>query len=241
MKVKTLVFDFACEEFIKGMGDKLRGYFANKFEEYVLIHHHLQNNKVLYKSPLIQFKILDGKPFVLGINEGADILQKIHTDIDYLKMGQKEYQIKEKKIVLRTEVFVEAGSLIRYSFLTPWLALNEKNYEKYQRLGSWGRKKELLEKILIGNIISMSKSLGYTVPAPIEANIQNLKEVPAFLKGTPMLGFLGTFSVNFEIPDYWGIGKSVSRGFGTIKKMGNGIKSQIYFRGGIYDTERGTR
>ena len=33
-----------------------------------------------------------------------------------------------------------------------------------------------------------------------------------------MLGFLGTFSVNFEIPDYWGIGKSVSRGFGTVKR-----------------------
>ena len=32
-----------------------------------------------------------------------------------------------------------------------------------------------------------------------------------------MLGFLGTFSVNFDIPDYWGIGKSVSRGFGTIR------------------------
>jgi len=31
-----------------------------------------------------------------------------------------------------------------------------------------------------------------------------------------MLGFLGTFSVNFEIPDYWGIVKSVLRGFGTI-------------------------
>ncbi len=30
------------------------------------------------------------------------------------------------------------------------------------------------------------------------------------------LCFLGTFSVNFEIPDYWGIGKSVSRGFGTV-------------------------
>ena len=37
-------------------------------------------------------------------------------------------------------------------------------------------------------------------------------------KSTPMLGFLGTFSVNFEIPDYWGIGKSVSRGFGTVKR-----------------------
>ncbi|MEK6590942.1 MAG: CRISPR-associated endonuclease Cas6 [Nitrospinota bacterium] len=52
--------------------------------------------------------------------------------------------------------------------------------------------------------------------------MDNLKEVPTSLKGTPMLGFIGTFSVNFEIPDYWGIGKSVSRGFGTIKKVESG-------------------
>ncbi len=65
----------------------------------------------------------------------------------------------------------------------------------------------------------MSKSLGYTVPEPIKANIGNLKEVNTSLKGNPMLGFLGTFSVNFEIPDYWGIGKSVSRGFGTVVKV----------------------
>lgn len=73
--------------------------------------------------------------------------------------------------------------------------------------------------LCIGNIISMSKSLGYTVPAPIEANIHHLKEVKTCLKGTPMLGFIGTFSVNFEIPDYWGIGKSVSKGFGTVVKV----------------------
>lgn len=46
-----------------------------------------------------------------------------------------------------------------------------------------------------------------------------MKEVKTSLKGTPMLGFLGDFSVNFEIPDYWGIGKSVSRGFGTVKRV----------------------
>jgi hypothetical protein len=32
------------------------------------------------------------------------------------------------------------------------------------------------------------------------------------------MGFLGTFSVNFNIPDYLGLGKSVSRGFGPVKK-----------------------
>jgi hypothetical protein len=33
-----------------------------------------------------------------------------------------------------------------------------------------------------------------------------------------MTGFKGTFSVNFELPDYIGLGKSASRGFGAIIK-----------------------
>ncbi len=41
-----------------------------------------------------------------------------------------------------------------------------------------------------------------------------------------MLGFLGTFSVNFEIPNYWGIGKSVSRGFGTVIRQMSEIRAQ---------------
>ncbi len=219
MRVKTLFFHFTCDESVKGTADKLRGFFADKFGEYTLIHQHLTDNKLLYKAPLIQYKIFDGKPFVLGINEGADILQKIHEDIDYLKIGRSEYQIKEKAVILRTDYFGTTDINNSYSFLTPWLALNEKNYEQYQKLGTWQKRKELLEKILIGNIISMSKSLGYTVLEPIKANIGKMKEILTSLKGTPMLGFLGNFSVNFEIPEYWGLGKSVSRGFGTVKRV----------------------
>jgi len=116
-----------------------------------------------------------------------------------------------------TTSFSIALEQIQYIFLSPWPALNEKNCQKYQKLGSQAKKRELLGKILVGNIISMSKGLAYTVPAPIAAHILKIREVQTSLKGTPMLGFLGTFSVNFEIPDYWGIGKSVSRGFGTVK------------------------
>jgi len=202
MKAKTLIFNFTCNEPVEGTADKLRGYFANRFGEYMLVHQHLNNNDLLYEAPLIQYKILNGKPFVLGINEGADVLQKIHEDIDCLKIGHTEYQIQEKAIIFRTDYFGTIDKDNIYSFFTPWLALNEKNYEKYQKLGGCMKRKELLEKILIGNIISMSKSLGYTVPEPIKANIDKLNEVQTKLKGTPMLGFLGTFSVNFEIPDY---------------------------------------
>ena len=42
-----------------------------------------------------------------------------------------------------------------------------------------------------------------------EVNIKSIKHV----------GFVGEFKVNFNIPDYLGIGKNVSKGFGTIKKV----------------------
>ncbi|PJA81160.1 MAG: hypothetical protein CO148_00140, partial [Nitrospirae bacterium CG_4_9_14_3_um_filter_41_27] len=93
MKVKTLIFNFTCDDSVKRTADKLRGFFADRFGEYTLIHQHLRDNGLLYKAPLIQYKIFDGKPFVLGINEGADILQKVHEDIEYLKIGHTEYHI----------------------------------------------------------------------------------------------------------------------------------------------------
>jgi hypothetical protein len=64
----------------------------------------------------------------------------------------------------------------------------------------------------------MAKGLEYVITDKLTATV-NVREVQTKLKSTPMLSFLGTFSVNFEIPDYWGIGKSVSRGFGTVKRQ----------------------
>jgi len=155
---------------------------------------------------------------IIGIQEGAKLLTNLDLVEKTIALRKQEYTIISEEIKFYNISMNVIHSLVVYSFLTPWLALNEKNYEKYQRLGSLTKRNGMLEKILIGNIISMSKGLGYTIPGPIEANIIKIREVQTSLKGNPMLGFLGTFSVNFDIPDYWGIGKSVSRGFGTVVK-----------------------
>jgi hypothetical protein len=199
----------------------LRGFIGRQFPHLRLLHNHGNDNSLIYTFPRALYQIINGDALIIGIDEGIDSVKLIQSALSQLSLNGVTYDILEKSGV---ECEIDFG-LMRtpgsYSFLTPWLALNEKNYDKYQRLGGWGKKKELLESVLIGNIISMSKSLGYTVPEPIKANIQYLKEVQAKLKGTPMLGFLGNFSVNFEIPDYWGIGKSVSRGFGTVVRTEN--------------------
>lgn len=197
----------------------LRGALASLYPQERLLHHHREDGKVDYYYPLVQYKIINGECMIAGLKEGAKLLTNLDLVSKILLLGGQNYTVLTKEMKFYNTSIEITDTLKQYSFLTPWLALNEKNFEKYIRLGDETKKRELLEKILIGNIISISKSLGYTVPAPINVHIDNFKEVKTSLKGTPMLGFLGSFSINFEIPDYWGIGKSVSRGFGTVARI----------------------
>jgi len=219
MQIRTFILSFDSSRLIENRVDLLRGYFGRRFEEYVLMHHHRGYNSFLYSYPLVQYKMLNGKAIVIGIQEGADVLNKIYKDVNVIDVNGIKYEIFERNISLGNFDYEYGDKTTLYSFLTPWLALNGENYEKYRGLGSWQKKKELLEKILVGNIISMSKGLGYTVPEPIKAEILKIREVKTSLKRTPMLGFLGEFAANFEIPDYFGLGKSVSRGFGTVMRV----------------------
>lgn len=220
MTMEVLKLWLTLESYLnKKDAEKVRGYLGNIFWDNPIAHNHDVNNKFIYKYPSIQYKIVNGKCLLIGFNEGIEIIKETFNNLETINIDGSWEEVVGKGLEYSKELFMLTYEKIDYTFLTPWLALNEKNYEKYVMTGSWEKRKQLLESILIGNIISISKSLGYTVTEPINANILRIREVRTKMKGTSMLGFLGTFSVNFEIPDYWGIGKSVSRGFGTIKKL----------------------
>jgi len=61
----------------------------------------------------------------------------------------------------------------------------------------------------------MSKSFDYQVPDTIKCDVK-VKIRKRRLKDVNVMAFIGGFSANFLIPDYFGIGKSVSRGFGAV-------------------------
>ncbi|MCK4734889.1 MAG: CRISPR-associated endonuclease Cas6, partial [Methanophagales archaeon] len=103
-----------------------------------------------------------------------------------------------------------------YKFLAHWLALNPGNYEKYKEIRDWKEKKEFLNGILVGNILSMCKSLDYVVTRKLYVH-SRLDDEQVEFKGVPVIGFTGEFRVNFRIPDFFGLGKSVSQGFGVVK------------------------
>ena len=195
--------------------EKIRGYLGNKYEELDILHNH-KNDKFIYRYPKVQYKIIKNKPIILGINEGSNIISNIGINDDMLIIGDKPINTFEKKISINNNEYGIANDYIKYEFLSPWIALNQKNIDIY-RNSSEMEKEEILKKILIGNIISMSKGLNYTVSDQVKCWI-NLRKVNINIKDIKHIGFMGEFKVNFNIPDYFGIGKNVSNGLGTIKR-----------------------
>lgn len=219
MILNNTIVKIQTEQPIKAHGNSLRGYIADKFPQYDILHNHKKDGKLLYLYPRVQYKILKGEAYIIGLEEGVEIIREIEPQIETIIVNYETYRVKRKQSIFEKIRFGSENFFIKYLFLKPWLALNENNYEHFMGLKKTTLKNSLLKKILIGNILSMSKSLGFIVEQEIKLKSINLREKKVFLKGNPMLGFLGAFSVNFEIPDYWGIGKSVSRGFGAVRRV----------------------
>ena len=107
-----------------------------------------------------------------------------------------------------------------YRFITPWLALNEKNYKTYLKLATKERK-SFLERILVGNILSMLKGLGIRIEFKIEVKILKISSKTTQVHYNKFVGFYCDWNSNILIPKYCGLGKSVSKGYGTVIKNDN--------------------
>src|SRR5271157_5895720 len=201
---------------IHGSAQELRGFFATKFNEYTELHQH-NADKFIYRYPVVQYKIIGNVPTVIGINEGAEVLKQIFDGYQEIRLGADTYQIVERGISLKDEKFGISDKIRSYEFVTPWLALNQENYRKFYTLKGKPERDEFMRKILTGNILSMAKSLNYDVPGQIKCDT-NLHFQKDRLKDVSVMVFTGKFHVNFLIPDFLGIGKSVSRGFGAVKQ-----------------------
>lgn len=217
MNINTLQLWLKTDEPCLSDASKVRGYVGNEFKQYPLLHNHYGENKYLFSYPLVQYKIIDGNVLILGIEEGVDILKIISNDLHELKLD-KTYRISEK-IIYEKEYDVKPSSEEHhYRFIVPWIALNQNNYDKFNKTKDWKDKKYLLNKILVGNILSMSKGLGIVVNKRLYAK-SNYEIKKIKYKSVILNAFIGEFKVHYDIPDYFGLGKGVSHGFGTVKKI----------------------
>ena len=213
MKLVEVIFK-GRDKFSKSSAKALRGYFGNFFRNIVEFHNHLDQITFNYKSPSIQYRVIDGNLSILGINEGGDILLKSIDEIklDEIKLDGIDNKIEEKEIKITFPELEIKDERYDYKFESFWIALNEENYKKYQK-GEFS-----LDNQLRNNILEFFKLSGVQATKRIIA-VGEFEENKIIEKDTVILGFTGTFKTNVNLPDLIALGKRKSVGFGIIKRI----------------------
>jgi len=192
----------------------LRGYFGRRFPENTLLHQHMENGKTAYLYPRVQYRVTRGVPQIVAIAEGVTALTDIVDSIKDLDLHGKKNTVN---FVSLHEEAVEIGdceNAIEYRFASPWLALSQKNYQRYKDADD-AERVQLLQRIIVGNLLSLGKSFGIITTEWLEAKLF-LRPRAVTAKRQRLIGFVGRFQVNYKIPDQLGIGHLVSIGFGEV-------------------------
>lgn len=185
----------------------------------VLFHNHVGEG-FRYRYPLVQYKRIGGEAAVLFVGEGIDEAGALFNRLTgTLTLGDRVVACQLGHAdAQRTNVQLWQESFT-YS-LRKYLALNQDNLLRYEQAQSLAERCEMLEHIIVGNILSFAKSLGIYFDGEVKVSIQQLDGPrPYRFKQVRMLGFDLQFTCNVSLPDYIGLGKGASLGFGVVKRL----------------------
>lgn len=197
-----------------------RGAIAEKAGlENELFHQHGKDGKLLYQYPKIQYKTIRKQSAILGLDEGVDNLHHLFSSPDWqIEVSGRKDKLTIDELRLKWVTLQVWDKHFKYK-LNRWLALNSKNYLTYKKLPLEERR-PFLEKILVANILAMAKGLNWEVDKAIEVQILEYESFgTTTLKKTKMMAFEVVFTTNVSLPNYMGLGKSTSLGFGNVKQI----------------------
>lgn len=221
-KIKYIVVTFSDVRIRASDIPKLRGYFSQKYPQEHLFHNHLPGQGYDFKAPRIQYRIVNRNPALLAIGEGMELLKKVFLEVNELDINGQKISSNEREASLMEEDFGSCQQYQNYRFQSPWMALNQENYRQYLDMDRFQRA-QLLKRILKNNLKTLSKAFDYWIPDVDNLNVDGwFKPMKVNFHNQVMQCFTGEFTVNFQIPDLFGLGKQSARGFGVvnIKKGG---------------------
>lgn len=219
MKLPILIVQFSNEitpqeiQFFRG------AVIASLNEKDILFHNHTENG-VVYRYPRIQYKRIHKKAAIVCVKEGIKSIGELFCAGDYkYKIGEREVDMRIESInTYHTDIdFCDEPR--RYRLLN-WLPLNSENYKEFLTIDGLTQRITFLEEKLIGNLLSFFTEMDFRAEQQIELHITDITgQRLAHYKGVKLMAFDIEFKVNLTLPQYIGLGKSASIGFGTLTKV----------------------
>src|SRR5699024_2695773 len=181
-----------------------------------------------FRYPVVQYKSVRGRPAILCLGAGVEEIHKLFNKNSW------EIDLKGKRV----DLTIDALNLENISLkvqktsnkygLRNWLALNERNFKRYKAIADEIGRMEMLEKILIGNILSFAKGMDWRIEEEVKVRIGRIgKTKNLTYKNTHLLGFDLQFQTNVSLPYYIGLGKGASHGYGMVSPLTHKNKENL--------------
>ncbi len=219
-KIKILLVQFEQNIHTEQL-NALRGAIVAKVgREHIAFHNHIGDNGFLYQYPLIQYKSIRGKAAIMCIGDGVDEIQKLFAFANWdINLNGEPLLLSLHQLHVNNHKLIIWNKPIAYR-IKNWIALNEENFEKYKNTTSLVERIQLLERILIGNILSFAKGIQWQLDETCIVQIMNIdKEKRMTFKDIQLASFDVSFNCNIYLPRYIGLGKHVSIGCGVVQLL----------------------
>ena len=199
---------------------QVKGVFMRQFpdEEIVPMLDGRYREKFLY--PRVQVKILNEQIYILGLNEGVEPVLSLVEKFDFLDFGNITFQVLGADVDKNDNRFHPTNRLIRYRFITPWVALNQITGSRYRFLNN-AERAVFLNRLLGQNIVFLAREMGLDIEKKIYTKTSLTSLFPKPVDEHNWGAFTGEFRTNFILPNYIGVGNGITRGYGTIYGLFN--------------------
>ena len=175
--------------------------------------------KFRYAYPLVQYKVLHQTPTLVGLGEGAGLLAQLFLQMREIDIDGQSFPVLSKHIRHEQASVGIADDLIEYRFETLWMALNQTNYRDYRHY-SQAEQQAQLKRVLTSQLLALFREFGLWLEPHERIMVRlDVQERTTQFKNQTMVAFTGSFLANVILPDGIGLGKAVSRGFGTVQSV----------------------
>lgn len=201
----------------------LRGAVIGSLKKKDILFHNHDKDGLRYAYPLIQYKRINRKAAIMGIGKGINVISQLLVAHNF------NYQIGNEQVEMcieavnsyDNEIILTENASYHYR-LQNWLPLNTYNYTQFQNSESLVKSIQILERVLIGNILSFLKGIDIHLDEEVTVHITDITGHRIVIyKKMRLMAFDIEFKTNIQLPQYIGIGKNTSIGYGVLTKITN--------------------
>ncbi len=198
-------------------GSHLRGALLARFPDRHLLHNHHPDG--LPRPAVVRYMVDREVPCVVATGTGRAELMALYDGIEQIPVPGGCYRVTGLELLERPPEIGPSQKLHAYTFLSPWLALNQDNHARYSALRDERARRELLERVLVGNFLSAAQAFGVRFPPQprVMVRLAAIRSRPIRVAGHTLLGFRAEVTTNLRWSRWIGVGKMTSKGFGRLE------------------------